>query len=353
MKAKPSLLAVALATVGVCVGFAPVQEQKPKLAEQEYKNIQILKGLPASELHPSMEAMSAALGVQCTFCHVNENGEYKWESDDVDHKNIARKMFGMMKKINEENFEGAMEVTCATCHQGKSHPVGIAPIGANPAPASAAPANGTLPTADSLIAKYQAAIGDPSKVKSVVVKGLAKAPYGNLPFEAFAQGEKLTRLLTFPNGLYTQTYDGSSAWGHFGKELTQTEAQELLRYKLSSPYVLIQPKQSFQAFRRVRKEAVNGTEAFAVESQPKEEGVRVRLFFDASNGMLLRMWTSMQTVVGPVVRTSDFSDYREIGGVKMPYRIVETTSDGPWTFEFSEIKVNEEIPDSRFAKPGG
>ena len=39
-------------------------------AEQHYKNIQVLKGVPASQVEPAMGFIAAALGVQCQFCHV-------------------------------------------------------------------------------------------------------------------------------------------------------------------------------------------------------------------------------------------------------------------------------------------
>src|SRR5437867_2637691 len=91
----------------------------PKLAEQEYKNVQALKGIPAEQIIPAMQFIAASLGVECEYCHVPR----AFEKDDKKPKVTARKMIGMMMAINKENFEGHREVTCYSCHRGSANPV--------------------------------------------------------------------------------------------------------------------------------------------------------------------------------------------------------------------------------------
>src|SRR6184192_587375 len=64
----------------------------PKLAEEEYKNIQALKGIPADQVIPSMQFIAASLGVECEYCHLAR----AFEKDDKKPKLTARKMIGMM-----------------------------------------------------------------------------------------------------------------------------------------------------------------------------------------------------------------------------------------------------------------
>src|SRR5580700_11615961 len=92
----------------------------PKKAEEQFKNIQVLKGIPADQLIPGMQFITASLGVECQFCHV----EGAFEKDDKKAKQTARKMMEMMFAINKENFEGHREVTCYSCHRGSTDPVG-------------------------------------------------------------------------------------------------------------------------------------------------------------------------------------------------------------------------------------
>ena len=91
----------------------------PKKAEEQFKNIQVLKGIPADQLIPSMQFITASLGVECDFCHV----QGAFEKDDKKPKQTARKMMDMMFAINKENFGGHREVTCYSCHRGNAKPL--------------------------------------------------------------------------------------------------------------------------------------------------------------------------------------------------------------------------------------
>lgn len=358
MRARHIINASCIVLFAAAAGFTgAVQLQTETPAEKEFKNIQVFKGKPAREVRPAMEAFTSALGVGCDFCHSQVNGVTKWESDDKEEKKTAREMVLMMNKINAENFDGRMEVTCATCHQGRNHPIGFAPIGQPPAPPRA-PGNGdnaSLPTGESLVDKYVTAIGGSAvgSLKSISMKGATKTSFGDLPSEVYAeQPNKYAKLMTFPNGVYTQTYDGAHAYSHFGTETASVEGPELARYVGSSPLSVLDLKSGFTGYRRVRKDTLDGKEVFVVDAQSKTEGLRTRLYFDATTGLLVRRWTGMQTLAGMVVTTEDYLDYRDLSGVKVPYKVVQTNSSGVWAFEASEVKANEDIPDAKFAKPG-
>jgi hypothetical protein len=98
------------------------RENEP--VETVFKNIQVLKGLPAGRLLDTMRGVSAALGTNCKKCHDTEN----FASDDKDDKKIARAMIQMTKGINEQylktmpGLDQDAAVSCYTCHHGKSHP---------------------------------------------------------------------------------------------------------------------------------------------------------------------------------------------------------------------------------------
>src|SRR5690349_21391310 len=50
-----------------------------KPSEEVYKNIQVLKGTPASELMSLMHFMRASLNVKCNFCHVHDEKTNTWD----------------------------------------------------------------------------------------------------------------------------------------------------------------------------------------------------------------------------------------------------------------------------------
>src|ERR1700739_4513044 len=95
-----------------------------KRAEEQFKNIQVLKGVPAEQIFPTMQFITASLGVECDFCHV----QGAFEKDDKKPKQTARKMIEMMFAVNADNFDRHREVTCYTCHRGNADPVGMPPV---------------------------------------------------------------------------------------------------------------------------------------------------------------------------------------------------------------------------------
>ena len=164
----------------------PAAPPGPKLAEEEFKNIQALKGIPAEQVIPSMQFIAASLGVECEYCHVAHANE----KDDKKAKVTARKMINMMMAINKENFEGHREVTCYSCHRGSAEPVST-PIITDEEPRAAAEegkkageVTAALPAADLLLDKYLAAVGGADalqKITSRVQKGTLTA-FGNQHF---------------------------------------------------------------------------------------------------------------------------------------------------------------------------
>src|ERR1700739_1487377 len=111
----------------------------PKKAEEQFKNIQVLKGIPAEQIFPTMQFITASLGVECDFCHVHN----AFEKDDKKPKQTARKMMEMMFAINKDNFEGHREVTCYSCHRGSQHPAAIPVVATEDTALIVAPPHGT------------------------------------------------------------------------------------------------------------------------------------------------------------------------------------------------------------------
>lgn len=104
----------------------PAQASPVKKASEKFKNIQVLKDLPADQLYPTMHFMADSLGVQCVDCHVGVPGQVDGEKDDKQMKRTARKMIAMTMEINRANFDGQNgnhTVACYTCHRGSRQPL--------------------------------------------------------------------------------------------------------------------------------------------------------------------------------------------------------------------------------------
>ena len=90
---------------------------KEERAEQKYKNIQLLRGIPSDRLTKIMFAFKASLGVDCTYCHIKD----QFEKDDKPQKQTARKMIQLVRDTNAK-LGGTARVTCFTCHRGQTRP---------------------------------------------------------------------------------------------------------------------------------------------------------------------------------------------------------------------------------------
>lgn len=90
---------------------------KEERAEQKYKNIQLLKGIPSERVMKVMFAFKASLGVDCTYCHIKD----QFDKDDKPTKQTARKMIQLVRDTNAK-LGTATRVTCFTCHRGSTRP---------------------------------------------------------------------------------------------------------------------------------------------------------------------------------------------------------------------------------------
>src|SRR2546428_12699270 len=104
--------------VSISIPAASQQTQTPQMAEQVFKNVQVLKGIPVDEFMDTMGMFSAATGMNCTDCHTSDSTT-TWDKfgNDTPQKQTARKMMLMVNAINKDNFRGVRSVSCYTCHR--------------------------------------------------------------------------------------------------------------------------------------------------------------------------------------------------------------------------------------------
>jgi hypothetical protein len=78
-----------------------------------------------------------------------------------------------------------------------------------------------------------------------------------------------------------------------------------------------------------------------------------RLFFDVETGLLVRRFTTSETIIGFIPEQLDYDDYRDVDGVKLPFtiRISSTDPNSSGTRKISEMKLNGPVDESKFSKP--
>ena len=325
-------------------------------AEAVYKNIVQLKGTPADQLMPAMQFISASLGVQCDFCHVAG----KMEADDKAAKKTARQMMAMQAAINKDAFQGRLQVTCFSCHRGAEHPVSSPPVLDSDAPARpatpAAPASGAAAiTPDQIIEKYVTALGGADairKISSRVMKGVIQTGGSETPIELFTKAPN--KRISISNGQSFTAFDGTSGWmGNTGRPAREMSAAESEAAGLDAEFALaLRLKEIFPQIRRGRPETIAGVECELLNAT-RPGRPPVRLYFDKNSGLLVRMVRYAETPVGRNATQIDYADYREMDGVKSPFRWTLSRANGRFTIQVKEAKNNVAVEDAKFVKPSG
>jgi photosynthetic reaction center cytochrome c subunit len=356
------MTATVLALSAICRAQSP-QPSTPippgKTTEQVYKNIQVLKGAPADQLIPTMQFITASLGVQCDFCHL----ENAFDKDDKETKQTARKMMRMMFAINKDNFDGHKEVTCYACHRGAHRPVATPVIGHEPVQLkSEEKANheegnaASLPNADKIIEKYLQAMGGTEAVTRIstrLQKGKLTVGTAQFPVEVLTR-RAASRVTTvhFPNGDSVTGFNGQVGWlstpGHGVHEMSSAEvdASQMDAY----PHFATDLRQIFKELRVQQQEKVDGHPTYVV-SGIRENRPPVQLYFDQESGLLIRLLRYVDTPLGLNPAQIDYGDYRQEGGVMTPFRWTVARPGGRFTIQIDQMQQNVPIDDEKFAKP--
>ncbi len=384
MKAKRTLVAILgmiafLTVAGLEMDRAKAQSSAltattnaagPKKAEEQYKNIQILKGIPADQLVPGMQFITASLGVECQFCHV----EGAFEKDDKKTKQTARKMMAMMFAINKDNFDGHREVTCYSCHRGSTDPVGTPPVMAEEPKGmgeskkaeekkaeetkvqGAEAKEGSGPSADQLLDKYLQAVGGAAateKITSRVMKGTITFGDSNIPIDIFSKDpDKRISFAHTPDGDSVTAFDGHEGWlGFPGRPPREMHGSELDAAAMDADLHFAAHLRTMFSEAQVRGiQKIGDRDAYLVVGQ-SEGKPPLRLYFDQQSGLLLRLVRYGETPLGQMPTQIDYADYREAGGVKIPFRWTPARPSGRFTIQVSEVKQNAPVDDAKFAKP--
>ncbi len=329
--------------------------QQEQTVEQIFKNIQVLKGMPQSQFTGAMDFMMAALGVNCNYCHVGA-----WENDFMTAKRVSREMILMMRDINDKTFGGRMVVNCATCHQGRPKPVSAAPLDQDALRKMNAVDNPSsvksLPTAEQLIDKYVRAVGGRAafeKLNSRVIKSsLLLSGGATLSQEVYMKApNKAVFIDTAADEVSFRGFDGTVGWSMNNQVQRRLKGAVLNQLRFNSEFNSeIRLTELFTEMRVTGKEKIGQHETYAVEAKPVY-GDPQKLYFDARTGLLLRVLIEIGTSFGPILDQTDFSDYRKVDGVRLPFLLRRTSLFDNSTTKVKEVRHNIPIDDAKFSMP--
>jgi len=331
--------------------------EEPQTAEQKFKNIQVLKGIPADQLIPSMQFISASLGVECEFCHVQR----AMDKDDKKPKLTARKMMTMMMQIDADSFKNEREVTCYTCHRGSIHPVGIPILSAdNPttprAPEEEAAAATALPSAQAILDKYLAAVGGAAalqKIKTRVQTGSIEVADNKYPIDIYSQApDKRVSISHLPSGPSVTAFNGEAGWLSTPNGIRRMSSGEQQAARIDAElYFSLQLPQMYQEFEVGPGEVIDGNATYLVSAKGKYTP-DLRLYFEQESGLLVRLIRLAETPLGRNPTEIDYADFRVADGVKLSYRWTLARPNGRFIIQIDAVKQNVPLDEGQFVTPG-
>ena len=330
--------------------------EEAQTAEQKFKNIQVLKGIPADQLIPSMQFISASLGVECEYCHVQR----AMDKDDKKPKLTARKMITMMTQINADSFKSEREVTCYTCHRGSVHPLGT-PIlsadnpAASPAPEEESATAAALPSAQAILDKYLAAVGGAAvlqKIKTRVQTGNIEVTGKKYPIEIYSQApDNRVSISHLPSGPSVTAFNGEAGWLSTPNGIRRMSSAEQQAARIDAElYFPLQLPRMYQEFEVSSGELINGKATYLVSAKGKG-APGLRLYFDQESGLLVRLIRFAETPLGRNPTEIDYADFRVADGVKLSYRWTLARPNGRFAIQIDAVKQNVPLDEGQFVTP--
>jgi hypothetical protein len=358
-----------LLSVVMVSGQAKPAAPSQMLAETYFKNVTVLRGITVDEFMGTMGVFSAALGLSCEDCHTASSNNWANYAQDVSpRKAMARQMTRMMAEINKTHFGGRQVVTCFTCHRGSNSRPRVTPslvtlYGAPPPDeldVLVNPATPGGPTAVQILDKYLEALGGTARVaavKSWVGKGTYSGygPEGApRPVEVYASSPNQKSIVVRDPGAGDNitTFNGTAGWvsAPFRPvDVLELHGAEIDSARADAELMFPGNVKTMLAGMRTSDDFVNDRTQFVV--QGTKGNAIVTLYFDQETGLLTRSVRSTPSPVGRLPVQIDYEDYRDVSGVKMPFKWRMTWLDGRSNYEMSEIRTNVSIPASQYNRP--
>jgi Photosynthetic reaction centre cytochrome C subunit len=358
---------------------------------QPARTIQVLTDVPTPQIIPTMRVISASLGVECEFCHESNR------TLNTEKKDVARRMMLMTRALNTASFGAQSRVTCFTCHRGSNTPLAApAPTGqytaagvgvlfkgnGSPVPGGqdavlserfrefVAREGVGLPTPEQILARYVDALGGASALRRITTRTITATteapadvrgvgPVVHALTQQYFQAPNQWVIKSQTASATTMTgFDGTVAWRQDARGVvTETTgavpAPPLARVKRTADFY--EPLNLKQAYARTVTRAtvkVRERDAYLVVGFP-EGDLPEQLYFDTQTGLLVRKATATPTAFGDYALQTDYDDYRDVGGVKVPY-LVRTIGISPadgGTTHIEKVEFNSQLDAAMFAKP--
>ena len=363
-----AVVATAQAPAPAAQAPAAAGAQTQLISDQVLKNIQVLKGVPIDTFFEAMGLFASSMGGDCTYCHskkaVFDRDAFAEATPRIQR---ARQMIVMMNTINKTYFAGQTKVTCFTCHRAAYSPE-TAPrftlqYGTPPEePNMINFVEDERADAGKVLDKYLEAIGGAgrlSKITSFAGKGTYAGfdtGFKEVPVEVFGKApNQRTTVVHMDYGNNIRVYDGQNGW--FAGPDAPVPLEPLTSGVLDAARLEALAafpagiKQAYSQW-KVGSTIIDDKDVTIVQGANPNSGLLpVNFYFDSESGLLVRIVRWNETPVGPNPTQIDFSDYKDVSGIKMPHSWTVSLTYMQMTIKLESLQANVPVEATRFARP--
>ena len=159
-------------------------------------------------------------------------------------------------------------------------------------------------------------------------------------------------VIHLPNGDSVTTYDGTSGWSSAPdrpvRDISASEAASARsETDLHCPFA---SRQLFSDLRTGRPERIGDHDVYVISGINAGESA-AKFYFDERSGLLLRLLRYVNSPLGRNPTQIDYADYRDQGGVKMPFQRTVARPGARFTIQIEEARGNLPVDEGRFARP--
>jgi len=347
---RRALILIATAVLLISTGSRPLGARAGQATT--FKNIKVLTGLSDDEIENAMLYMRGSLGVECEHCHTRDD----WSEDDKKEKRTAREMIKMVRAINKEHFDGDLAVTCYTCHHGRVEPATALPLLLDrPVKVTAAEVKPSPDiTVDAVLDRYLRETGGAawSKLTTRAMTGkLVTSEPAEYPAEVFQQAPSrfVTRIVV-DGTPFLNVFDGERGWSRDNGGTHDKRGDDLERIRRRAAFA--PPADMKRVYPRLSVEGrtTAGSEPAVVLIGTASAGPKDRLFFSERTGLLVRIESATDSVLGRLPRRFEYDDYRVVDGVRLPFRYREVDADYTYSWEFTNARHGTTIDETLFRR---
>jgi hypothetical protein len=280
-------------------------------------------------------------------------------------------MVNMVAAINRDNFGGRQLVTCWTCHRNRDKPLvtpaldfvyGTPPVEPDDLVPASVPG---LKPATELVDRYIQAIGGAQRLQtltSITATGTSVGfggfgGGGAVQFYAKAPDQRST-VINFKDApgrdASVRSYDGKIGW--IKTPLTvlgeyQVVGNELDGARLDAQLMFpAQIKTVLTNFRTLQPATINDKTVDVVQANGPGR-IFITLYFDQQTGYIVRTVRYAASPIGRMPTQVDYSDYRDVDGIKIPFKYTFAWLDGRDAFQLNDVKLNLPIDNAKFGRP--